>query len=54
MSLKPVNAALCPYCSSKKTARGGYNKNKKASMWKCLSCEKAFFLKSLVLFSSAT
>lgn len=49
MALRPLNAATCPSCKSKHTARGGYVKDMHGSAWKCRDCGKEFIIKTLVL-----
>ena len=43
-----LNAALCPKCRGGKTARGGYVREKKASLWKCRECSHEFYVHTLV------
>jgi sarcosine oxidase delta subunit len=54
--LKPLNPATCPYCGGKKTARGGFLKGKRASVWKCRNpeCGKEFLVRFLFLKPNPT
>jgi transposase-like protein len=53
--LKVLVPAICPHCSSKKTARGGYLPAQQSSAWRCRNpeCNKDFLVKTLV-FHKAT
>lgn len=46
--MKVLNTATCPRCRGKKTARGGYDKTRGGSLWKCRGCKHEFVVKTLV------
>ena len=49
-NLKVVVPATCPYCSAKKTARGGYVPSEGGSAWVCRdpACGRTFTVKTLI------
>jgi hypothetical protein len=51
--LKPLNAATCTKCGSKKTKRLGYSPQKKGSVWACEDGQHLFVVPLLVFKKAA-
>jgi transposase-like protein len=50
--LRPLNAAVCTGCGSKKTRRAGFSSEKRKSVWVCDDCKNTFTVPLLVLAKS--
>ena len=48
-----LNTAVCPTCAGKDTQRGGYSARKKASVWVCWDCKKAFLVPTVTMMPVA-